>query len=158
MVVTGAFATHTTRLWNYYVCPRSWGAREVEVITVNYLSRLQYVGRVVRPLVEWNYDAGTEAIGPRTAMSGMSAAVQNDLHQFRSLLNSGDHLLFLLEPIYLAGCGPDLMYGGTGPFTQSHRYFDSLDEMLLAHRTGDQGPDHTYEQGTSAIDGEVIDP
>jgi hypothetical protein len=55
MVVTGAFATHTTRVWNYYVCPRNWDV-DVQCVAVNYLSRLHFVGRVIHPVLLWTYD------------------------------------------------------------------------------------------------------
>ncbi len=158
MVVTGAFATHTTRLWNYYICPRTWDTGRVEVIAVNYLSRLQYIGSVIGEPIAWTYDQVLDAFGPPAGIRGLNPAVRNDLNQFRSLLNNGDHLLFHLEPRSVVNYASNPIYGGKGAFTRSHRYFASIDEMLIAHASGSQESDSDIEHGSSRVDGEVIDP
>jgi hypothetical protein len=131
MVVTGAFATHTTKLYNYYVCPRNFNYEDVEYIAVNYFNELKYIGRVTSSPIFWNYDGEIHF----QKNENIDNEIRNDLNQFRSLLNNGAHLLFILSPI-LGGCtcAESLHYQGNGPFVHGHRYFDSLAEMLFAHQ------------------------
>jgi hypothetical protein len=138
MVVTGAFATHTTRLWDYYICPRSWDVQDLGYIAVNYRSQLQYIGGIVQGPLPWRYRAADAAL---ELPAGVDAEIRNDLNQFRSLLRGEEHWLFILQPLYRAGVGAPRMYGGHGPFTQGHRYFGTLDQMLYAQRTGTEPDD-----------------
>lgn len=133
MLVTGAFATHTTKLYNYYVCPRNWHINNVEFIAVNYLGELNYVGKIISSPIEWNFNCETQTVNIEKKFP-LTKAVWNDLEQFKILINDGDHYLFLLSPI-IGGCiHLNLIYNDIGPFTQSHRYFDTLGEMIARHQ------------------------
>jgi len=158
MLVTGAFATHTTKLYNYYVCPRSWRINNVEFIAVNYLGELNYVGKIVDSHIEWNFDHENQIVNISRTLP-LTKVVWNDLEQFKTLLIGGDHYLFLLSPI-IGGCTHlNLIYKGTGPFTQSHRYFETLGEMIARHQGLNTIPEITADSidRTSAInDNEII--
>jgi hypothetical protein len=94
MVATGAFATHTTKLYNYYVCPQSWDVTDVKYIAVNYFNQLKYVGEVLSEPFKWSYiDETITGLLPNV----VSTEVMNDLNKFSSLFNSGSHYLFILN-------------------------------------------------------------
>ncbi len=144
MLVTGAFATHTTKLYNYYVCPRTWEINNVEYITVNYLGELNYLGQVVGNPIEWDFDFRNQIVNIERHLP-LTCAIWNDLEQFKSLLKGSDHYLFLLSPI-IGGCiHSNLIYHGNGPFTQSHRYFNSIGEMLARHQGLSTIPDRATD-------------
>ena len=133
MLVTGAFATHTTKLYNYYVCPRKFRIDNVEYIAVNYLGELNYLGKVVGEPIEWNFDHENQIVNIARILP-LTREIRNDLEQFKSLLNGGDHYLFMLSPI-IGGCShANLTYKGNGAFTYSHRYFESIGEMMARHQ------------------------
>jgi hypothetical protein len=48
MVVSGAFATHTTKLYNYYVCPVNWDFQDVDYLAVNYTNEIKYLGKIIQ--------------------------------------------------------------------------------------------------------------
>jgi hypothetical protein len=48
MVVTGAFATHMTKLYNYYVCPLNFNTDNLKYITISYFKELKYIGEIVK--------------------------------------------------------------------------------------------------------------
>ena len=133
LVVTGAFATHTTKLYNYYVCPRSWDIQNVKYITVNYFNELKYLGEITSGPFEWDYNNDTiSGINNRN----VSSEIMNDLNKYSSLFNTGDHYLFILKPIINNCCTDEnLSHKGKGAFTRSHRYFDSLGEFFNAHQS-----------------------
>lgn len=45
IVVTGAFATHKRKLYNYYVCPDNWNINDLGYIAVVYFGELRYIGK-----------------------------------------------------------------------------------------------------------------
>ncbi len=155
MVVTGAFATHTTKLYNYYVCPANWKTEQVEFIAVNYFDELKYIGKVIKGPFPWSFDASETFSGIN--INDIKSEIQNDLKKFKTLLNVGNHQLFLLEPFVNPGVN-FLKYKGKGAFVLSHRYFNSLDEMLIAHQNSKNEGDQSEQAGhiTTAInDGET---
>ncbi len=134
MVVSGAFATHTTKLYNYYVCPATWDVTDLKYIAVNYFKELKYLGEIQAGPFNWNFDEENEVI------SGLSRTevhneIQNDLEKFASLLNGGSHYLFILKPIINNCClEENLTYKGKGAFTRSHRYFPDLGTLFNTHQ------------------------
>jgi hypothetical protein len=150
MVVTGAFATHTTKLYNYYVCPANWKTEQVEFIAVNYFDELKYIGKVIKGPFPWSFDASETFSGIN--INDINSEIQNDLKKFKTLLNIGNHQLFLLQPLVNA-CVNFLKYKGKGAFVWSHRYFNSLDEMLIAHQNTKNEGDQTRhaDNGTTSI-------
>jgi hypothetical protein len=133
MVVTGAFATHTTKLYNYYVCPANWNIVNIKYIAVNYLSQLYYLGKIENDPIRWSFNEVTQRITLPTN-NQITREIRNDLEQFKILFRGEQHFLFRLTPI-IGGCDHDnLSYRLKGPFTQSHKYFDRLGEMLAAHQ------------------------
>lgn len=48
MVVTGAFATHTTKLYNYCVCRSGLAAEELQNINMNFYGQKRNVGEIPR--------------------------------------------------------------------------------------------------------------
>jgi hypothetical protein len=125
MVVTGAFATHTTKLYNYYVCPSSWDIVDLKYIAVVYFGELKYIGKI-RNVISWSFNQPSRTF---TGLNGnnLIQQIKNDLHKFEAVLNFGDHYLFELIPI-LNNCSSEqnMRYQGNGSFTRSHRYFESL--------------------------------
>ncbi len=135
MIVTGAFATHTTKLYNYYVCPDNWRVEGVSEIGVNYYGELKYLGQIVRVPFRWSFNEAEQRINYGANANEIPAEIKNDLEQFKTLLNGGSHFLFLLSPI-IGGCeNTNLHFGGSGAFTQSHRYFPTIGDMLAAHQS-----------------------
>jgi hypothetical protein len=69
LTVTGAFATHTTRLYNYHILEVNDIAEErvsaIGFVAVNYMGRLQYLGRV-KEVARWKRDEATGTIDPRS--------------------------------------------------------------------------------------------
>lgn len=155
MIVTGAFATHTTKLYNYYVCPCNWQVENLTHIGVNYFGELNYLGRINHGPLEWSYNESTNRINYGSDINYMPAEVKNDLEQFKTLLNNGNHYLFLLSPI-LGGCTYEsLRYSGNGAFTRSHRYFPSIGDMLAIHQGITELPNsgtNIEDKSTSKID------
>jgi hypothetical protein len=132
MVVSGAFATHTTKLYNYYVCPRNWDIQNLKYVAVNYFNELKYLGEITSEPFEWDYNNETiSGISNRN----VSSEIMNDLNKFSSLFNTGDHYLLILKPIINNCCADEnLSHKGKGAFTQSHRYFENLGDFLNAHQ------------------------
>ena len=62
MVVTGAFATHTTTIYDYYICPAHWKTDNIKYIAVNYNSELKYIGKIVESVFEWSFDENNQNI------------------------------------------------------------------------------------------------
>jgi hypothetical protein len=133
MVVTGAFATHTTKLYNYYVCPINWDIDNLKYIAVNYLSELYYLGQVEGEPIEWSYNETTQIVTIPNNLQ-ITNEVRNDLQQFKTLLNGGSHYLFRLTPIIGSCVHENLHYKLKGAFTRSHIYFDNIGEMLARHQ------------------------
>jgi hypothetical protein len=132
MVVSGAFATHTTKLYNYYVCPKSWDVTNIKYIAVNYFNELKYLGEILSDPINWNYTNG-EISG--LASNAVSPEIMNDLKKFSSLFNTGNHYLFVLKPIINNCCTDEnLRHKGKGAFTRSHRYFENLGDFFNAHQ------------------------
>lgn len=137
--VSGAFATHTTKLLNYYVCPQTWDIERLTYIAVNYFGVLKYIGMIVSEPFKWTY-------GPNRQFDfenrgDIPDEILNDLFQFRNILNEGNHYLFLLKPLHNP-CSALYKYQGSGAFVRSHRYFETLEEMLEKHQ-GNSDPDNT---------------
>ena len=153
MVVTGAFATHTTKLYNYYVCPANWNLENLEYIAVNYFGELKYIGKIIKQPISWSYSQN--GVLNFSIKKDVSKEIQNDLFQFRTLLNYGNHKLFILKPIYCP-CTDFLKYKGKGAFVYSHRFFDTIDDMLNRHQNkntnGDTESDSLF---TAKNEGEI---
>ena len=137
MVVTGAFATHTTKLYNYYVCPRSWDFNQVEYLAVNYTNELKYLGKIIEGPYLCNF-AEDESF---TGINQFNNSIKVDLNEFRCKLKKGDFQLVILEPI-IGGClHLNLQYRNSGPFVnniQRKRYFQNLAEFFEAHQSLNQ--------------------
>jgi hypothetical protein len=131
MVVSGAFATHTTKLYNYYVCPQSWNIQDLAFIAVNYCGELKYIGKIIGSPLIWDFSQNNQFIFENR--NEIPNKIINDLFQFRAILNEGNHYLFLLKPLHNPLC-EFLKYQGNGAFVRSHRYFESLEEMLESHQ------------------------
>ena len=133
MVVTGAFATHTTKLYNYYVCPMSFDLDDVEYIAVNYLNQLYYLGKIAGEPIICNYD-GIRRI---SAIGRLRNEIRVDLNEFRCMLDQGDFQLIRLEPI-IGGCNHlNLEYRMPGAFVsniQRKSYYLNLAEFFVAHQ------------------------
>jgi hypothetical protein len=130
MVVTGAFATHTTKLYNYYVCPTSFNLEDVEYVAVNYINELKYLGKVINGPFLCHYGEDERFTGT----SRFNESIRVDLKEFSCKLNRGDFNLILLEPI-IGGCiQQNLKYRNPGAFVESHRYFESLADFFVAHQ------------------------
>ena len=133
MVVTGEFATHTTKLYNYYVCPVSFHDCDLKYIVVNYLKEIKYIG-IIEAVYDWSFDEETKHISIPNSKQ-IDDEIINDLQESVCKLKGTDHKLYILKPIYNnVGVFP---YNGSGAFTQSHRYFDDLDQMFDAHQNGE---------------------
>jgi hypothetical protein len=159
MVATGAFATHTTKLYNYYVCPANWNVENLEFIAVNYLRELYYLGRISSTPIRWSFNESTKRVTlPNNPQ--ITTEIRNDLEQFKLLFKGEQHYLFLLSPI-IGGCiHNNLQYKSNGAFTQSHKYFNQLGEMLAAHQGLNILPDTSIENNeppTSVNDYEITD-
>jgi hypothetical protein len=133
MVVSGAFATHTTKLYNYYVCPKSWDFNEVEYLAVNYTGELKYLGKIsAGPFLCHFNDEETF-----TGITQLSNSIQVDLKEFRCKLNPGDFQLVLLEPI-IGSCNHlNLQYRRHGAFVNAvpgRIYFQNLAEFFEVHQ------------------------
>jgi len=135
LTVTGAFATHTTRLYNYYVVETKDLAdhriEEVAFIAVNYLNHLQYLGRV-RHHARWDFD---EANGTFNLPRGHDwpEEVVVDLREFACKLLGGEHYIFLLDPIHGGGNAPKFRLMGKGPLVQRPLYISSVEELLTRY-------------------------
>ena len=55
LIVTGAFATHTTKLYKYYVCPNNWNVVNVKYIAVVYFGELKYIGKISN-IISWSFN------------------------------------------------------------------------------------------------------
>jgi hypothetical protein len=130
MVVTGAFATHTTKLYNYYVCPTNWDFKDVEYLAVNYINQLYYLGKIVGEPINCHYDGNRRIRG----VGRLRQEIKVDLQEFRCMLDSGEFQLVRLEPI-IGGCNHlNLQYRRRGAFVESHRYFQNLAEFFESHQ------------------------
>ncbi len=133
IVVTGAFATHTTKLYNYYVCPMNYDLNNIEYLAVNYLDQLYYLGKVISNPIICNYDGNNRITGTR----GLREEIKVDLKEFRSMLRPGDFQLIRLEPI-IGGCNHlNLEYRRRGAFVNTvpgRIYFNNLSEFFQAHQ------------------------
>jgi len=132
LTVTGAFATHTTRLYNYHILKVKDIADErvntIAYVAVNYMSRLQYLGRV-KKVERWRRDEATGALDlPR--VHGWPEEVVVDLNEFKCKLDGGEHYIFLLESIHGGCCPTGFRYRGEGPMVRSFIYFDTIEELL----------------------------
>lgn len=152
MVVSGAFATHTTKLYNYYVCPVKWDVENLKYIAVNYLSELNYLGKIEGEPLKWSFDESTQIITlPNNPL--ITTEIRNDLEQFKILLRGEWHYLLRLTPI-IGGCvHENLHYKLKGAFTRSHIYFDNIGEMLAMHQglTSIPNPAIENNEPTTAI-------
>ncbi|MFO0494121.1 MAG: hypothetical protein ACK50Y_01200 [Flavobacteriia bacterium] len=133
MAVSGAFATHTTKLYNYYVCPTGFDLNDVEYLAVNYMNELKYLGKIIEGPLLGNYSGEENFIG----LNLFSEPIQVDLREFRCKLRVGDFQLIILEPIIGACNQLNLQYTKKGAFVnniQKKRYFDNLAEFFSAHQ------------------------
>lgn len=134
MVVTGAFATHTTKLYNYYVCPMSFDLNDVEYLAVSYTNELKYLGKVIAGpfLCHFGDDKKLDGINQ------FEESIRVDLNEFHCKLKKGDFQLILLEPI-IGGCNHlNLQYRKPGPFVNAvpgRIYFPNLSEFFEAHQS-----------------------
>lgn len=133
MVVTGAFATHTTKLYNYYVCPLNFNTDNLKYIAVSYFKELKYIGEIIKGPLKWEYSKDRVIILENA--NQVNDEVRNDLNEFKCKLDEGKHNLFLLKPILNCCAGP-YIYEGRGAFTMGHRYFGTLDLMFTAFNLG----------------------
>jgi hypothetical protein len=78
MVVSGAFATHTAKLYNYYVCPRSWDVEDVGYIAVVYFGELKFLGKINRQ-INWSLN-GAERTFNGLSGNQLDRQIINDLH------------------------------------------------------------------------------
>jgi hypothetical protein len=140
MVVSGAFATHTAKLYNYYVCPRSWDVEDVGYIAVVYFGELKFLGKINRQ-INWSLN-GAERTFNGLSGNQLDRQIINDLQKFNSILNNGEHYLFELSSIFNNSSSQEnLSYQGRGAFTRSHRYFETLGsffDVLLNLMTDEQ--------------------
>jgi hypothetical protein len=155
MVVSGAFATHTTKLYNYYVCPDNWDISDVGYIVVVYFSQLQYIGKVNRQ-INWSLN-NSNPVFSGLNRNNLHRFIINDLQKFEPILNVGDHYLFELTPILNSSCQEHIQsYQGIGAFTRSHRYFDGLDYFFVAFKETEQEEfSDDFESITATNDGET---
>lgn len=132
IVVSGAFATHTTKLYNYYVCPKNVKLKDVGYIAVNYINELKYLGKVVGEPIMCSYQ--DDKI---TGIKSLDYEIQIDLKEFKCKLVPGIFQLILLEPI-IGGCRHlNLSYRGKGPFVSNivkRKYFSDLSDFFEAHQ------------------------
>ncbi len=133
MVVSGAFATHTTKLYNYYVCDKNVDFSKVNYLAVNYINELQYLGQIIKGPILCKLE-GTNFTGLR----GLPYEVKVDLKEFICKLDPGEFQLILLKPI-IGGCEHlNLTYNGHGPFVnniQRYRLFENLADFFAAHQS-----------------------
>lgn len=133
MAVSGAFATHTTKLYNYYVCPASFDLKDVEYLAVNYMNELKYLGKIIEGPLSGRY-AGEENF---TGLNQFSEPIQVDLREFRCKLRVGDFQLIRLEPI-IGSCNHlNLQYRKHGAFVSNidkYRYYNNLADFFSAHQ------------------------
>ncbi len=132
LTVTGAFATHTTRLYNYLILEVKDIAEErvstIAYVAVNYMSRLQYLGRV-KEVARWRRDEATGALDlPRG--HGWPDEIKVDLTEFKCKLDGGEHYIFLLEPIHGGCCARGFKYRGEGAMVRAFFYFDTVEELM----------------------------
>lgn len=156
MVVTGAFATHTTKLYNYYVCPSTWDLDGIEYIAVVYFGELKYIGKVNRR-IDWSFNEPNRTF---TGLNGnrLDRQIINDLQKFEAVLNIGTHVLFELSPILNNLCREtNLRYQGRGAFTQSHRYFPTLPDFFESFLNIDSNELSIEGLPTSFIDTEILE-
>ena len=135
MVVSGAFASHTTKLYNYYVCPINYNTDKLKYIAVSYFGELKYIGEIISGPSRWEFLK--ERITIIENANEVPQEVRNDLEQFKCKLDEGEHNLFLLKPI-MNCCESQYLYSGTGAFTRGHRYFETLDLMFTAFSSGQE--------------------
>jgi hypothetical protein len=132
MVVTGAFATHTTMLYNYYVCPVNWKIKKFNYLAVNYFGELKYLGKIISEPIICNLTRSKVKTEKK-----VNDEITVDLKEFQSLLKEGDFQLLLLEPI-IGGCKHlNLEYKGKGPFVgrfDNFKSFENLEEFFKAHQ------------------------
>jgi hypothetical protein len=155
MVVSGAFATHTTKLYNYYVCPENWDIRDIGYIVVVYFGQLQYIGKVNRQ-INWSLN-NSDRVFTGLNRNNLHRFIINDLQKFESILNVGNHYLFELTPILNCYCQEHIQrYQGKGAFTRSRRYFNGLDEFFAAFTGTEQEESWDEPQNfTTTNDGEA---
>lgn len=154
MVVSGAFATHTTKLYNYYVCPSDWDIDNLQYIAVVYFGELKYIGKINR-IINWSFN------NPNRTFVGLNGnqldrQIVNDLQKFEAVLNIGEHYLFELIPISNNYCHDTaIRFQGNGAFTRSHRYFDTISAFLNAFSGNDLDVGNDENINATAInDGE----
>ena len=132
MVVSGAFATHTTKLYNYYLCPIKWDVNDLGYIAVNYINELKYLGKVIgKPIL---CEFKNERI---TGINSLDYEIQTDLKEFKCKLKEGKFHLIILEPI-IGGCKHlNLQYRRKGAFVSNIKekvYFKHLQDFFEAHQ------------------------
>ncbi len=130
MVVTGSFATHTTKLYNYYVCPISFDLNDVSYVAVNYMGELKYLGEVIETPLECKYNGNRNFEG----LIGVSDEIKVDLNEFSCMLNLGEFSLLKLNPILGNSFERFLKHKGNHAFVRSHRYFESLADFFSNHQ------------------------
>lgn len=133
MVVTGAFATHTTKLYNYYVCPINWDIKEFNYLAVNYFGELKYLGKIIDKPIACNLQGKKIKIDIK-----IDNEIIVDLNEFCCLLKEGDFQLILLEPIIGGNKHLNLEYKGRGPFVsniEQFKSFENLVEFFKSHQT-----------------------
>ncbi len=96
MVVTGAFSSHTTKLYNYYVSPRSWDLSDLKYIDFNFLYVLKYLGEILSGPFNWSFD---NEIISGIPSNHVNSEINNVMEKFSSLFNNGDRYIFILKPI-----------------------------------------------------------
>lgn len=138
MVVTGAFATHTTKLYDYYVCPKEFHKEGLKYIVVNYFKEIKYIG-IIEAIYDWSFNEETRHISIPNA-GQIDDEIINDLKEFECKLKGKEHKLYVLKPLFNCSRG-GFPYKGKGAFTYSHRYFDDLDAMFDAHQKGNDEPE-----------------
>lgn len=130
IVVTGAFATHTTKLYNYYVCPTSYDLLKVRYVAVNYMGELKYLGEIIDVPLQCVYNQE----GSFQGLNGLSDQIKVDLIEFNCKLNLGEFQLVTLNPIIGSCSTSGLIYKGSKAFVRSHSCFENLAEFFSAHQ------------------------
>lgn len=125
MLVTGNFATQTTVNYNYYVCPSNWTEKGVTHIAVNHNKELKFLGKIIGNPIDWSFDKENKTF---SFSKPIDSTILENLKLHKTILENGPHYLFKLDSLNKY---QGLIYNGNGPLTRSHRYFNTIDDLLI---------------------------